>query len=420
MSNAGGASLDIQMLRWQQEVYTSDVRFQVIAAGRRCGKSRYAAYRLLLSALDGKPGETWYVGLTQGNARDVMWNTFHEIARPVIKSSHINNLQITLINGAVVSLKGSDRPDTMRGASLKLCVMDEYGFMRESVWSEIIRPALADRKGKAIFIGTPAGRNHFYDLAQYAEKAGDPDWGYWHFTSYDNETLDPNEIDAAKRSLSTHVFNQEFRASFNARESELFKDDWLQFAEDDHRIGDYYIAIDLAGFQEGATKNKRLDESAIAVVKVMDDGEWFVEEIRHGRWGFDETVRNIFHTVQKYKPLSVGIEKGIAKQAVMSPLMDMMSRHGLFFRIEELTHGNQNKANRVVHALQGRFEHGKITLKQADWNLPFIDQLMQFPSSMTHDDLVDALAYIDQLAKVCYNTNIEIDEWEAYDPMAGY
>lgn len=374
-----------------------------------------------MTALDGLPGEVWYVGLTQSNARDVMWKLLHDIARPVIKSSHINNLQITLINGATISLKGSDRPDTMRGASLKLCVMDEYGFMKESVWSEIIRPALADQKGSAVFIGTPAGRNHFYELAQYAEKADDPDWGYWHFTSYQNETLDPEEINAAKAQLSTHVFNQEFQASFNARESELFKDDWLQFSDQrPTEDGDWYIAIDLAGFEEGGTKKKRLDDSAMAIVFVNDSGEWFVEDIKYGRWGFDETVRNIFWAVQKYKPLAIGIEKGIAKQAIMSPLQDMMKKHNLFFRVEELSHGNQNKATRVVHALQGRFEHGRVTLKTGEWNIKFIDQLMQFPSSLTHDDLIDALAYIDQLAKVCYDWDMEVDEWDSLDAVAGY
>lgn len=413
--------LNIQMLKWQQEVYTSGKRFQVIAAGRRCGKSRYAAYRMLLAALDGKPGEVWYIGLTQGNARDIMWNTFLDIARPVVKGSNVNNLQIHLINGATVSLKGSDRPDTMRGASLKLAVLDEYGFMKESVWSEIIRPALADQKGSAVFIGTPAGRNHFYDLAQYAEMSKDDAWGYWHFTSYDNETLDPAEIDAAKAQLSTHIFNQEFQASFNARESELFKDEWVEIVDKfPEAEGDYYIAIDLAGFEEAGIKKKRLDDSAMAIVKVTDEGEWHVEEIKYGRWGFDETVRNIFWAVQKYKPLAIGIEKGIAKQAVMSPLMDMMKKHNLFFRVEELSHGNTNKTTRVVHALQGRFEHGRILLKEGDWNIKFLDQLFQFPSGLTHDDLIDALAYIDQLAKTCYSWDFEVDEWDALDADIGY
>lgn len=416
-----GANLNVQLLSWQKKVWTNAERFQVIAAGRRCGKSRYAAWRMIVAALDGTPGEVWYIGLTQGNARDVMWQLLHELARPIIKSSHVNNLQISLINGSKISLKGSDRPDTMRGSSLKLAVLDEAAFMKPSVWEEIIRPALADQKGKAVFIGTPEGRNWFYELYVYAEMSGDEDWAAYHFTSYDNELLDPKEVDAAKKSMSSMVFNQEFMASFNAKESELFKEAWLQFDPEEPEYGDYYIAIDLAGFQElGKKGNKRLDNSAIAIVKVNEDG-WWVKDILCGKWTMDETIRNIFHCVRKYKPISVGIEKGIARQAVMSPLMDMMKRHNLFFRIEELTHGNINKTNRIVHSLQGRFEHGRITLNEGEWNIQFVDELMQFPSALTHDDMIDALSYIDQLARVAYAGNFEEhDDWECLDSVAGY
>jgi predicted phage terminase large subunit-like protein len=415
------ADLNVELLKWQQQVWTDGKRFQVIAAGRRCGKSRYSAWRMIVAALDGKPGEVWYVGLTQGNARDTMWRLLHELAGPVIKSSHVNNLQITLINGATISLKGSDRPETMRGSSLKLVVLDEAAFMKPFVWEIILRPALADQKGSAVFISTPDGRSWFYDLYVYADQSDDEDWVAYHLTSYDNELLDSKEIDAAKRSMSTMAFTQEFMASFNARESELFKEDWLIFDEEEPEIGDYYIAIDPAGFEQlGKKGNKRLDDTAIAIVKVNEKG-WWVKEIKYGRWTFDETVRHIFHAVQKFRPISVGIERGIAKQAMMSPLMDMMKRHNLFFRIEELTHGNINKANRVINALQGRMEHGRIVFNKGDWNIKLVDQLMQFPSPLTHDDLIDSLSYIDQLAHVAYSGNWEeYDDFEILDAVAGY
>jgi phage terminase large subunit-like protein len=99
----------------------------------------------------------------------------------------------------------------------------------------------------------------------------------------------------------------------------------------------------------------------------------------------------------------------------------MMKRHNLFFRIEELTHGNINKTNRIVHSLQGRFEHGRVVLNEGDWNIQFVDELMQFPSPLTHDDMIDALSYIDQLAHVAYSGNFEQhDDWEPYDSVAGY
>ena len=105
--------LNVQLLPWQQEVFGDPTRFKIVAAGRRTGKSRLAAWMLVIYALQTERGHVFYVAPTQGQARDIMWSTLLEIAHPVIKSSHINNLQITLINGTTISLKGADRPETM-------------------------------------------------------------------------------------------------------------------------------------------------------------------------------------------------------------------------------------------------------------------------------------------------------------------
>jgi predicted phage terminase large subunit-like protein len=414
--------LDIELLPWQQEVWADNTRFKIVAAGRRTGKSRLAAWLLIVNALQAERGHVFYVAPTQGQARDIMWQTLLELGNPVISGSHINNLQIKLVNGATISLKGADRPETMRGVSLKFLVLDEYADMKPDVFEQILRPALADQKGCAMFIGTPMGRNHFYDLYKYAELGNDETYKAWHFTSYDNPILDPNEIDTAKKSMSSYAFRQEFMASFEARGSEMFKEDWVKFGEESSGEGDYYIAVDLAGFEEvnkKRTKNTKLDETAIAVVKVNPNG-WFVENIIYGRWTLDETAAKIFQAVRDYEPVSVGIERGIAKQAVMSPLMDLQKRHGTFFRVEELTHGNKKKTDRVMWALQGRFENGFVTLKKGEWNSRFLDQLFQFPDALTHDDLIDALAYIDQLAHVAYDYDYEVDDYEILDVVSGY
>jgi predicted phage terminase large subunit-like protein len=213
-------------------------------------------------------------------------------------------------------------------------------------------------------------------------------------------------------------------ASFEALGSEIFKEEWVQFDEDEPDIGDYYIAIDLAGFDDPSSrskKNKRLDSTAISVVKVNEHG-WYVKEVIYGRWTLEQTAQKIFNAVDKFQPVSVGIERGIAKQAVMSPLTDLMKQRSRFFRVEELTHGNQKKIDRIVWALQGRFENGMVTLNKGEWNSEFLDQLFQFPNHLVHDDLIDSLAYIDQLAKVAYHTDlIDLDEeFEPLDLIAGY
>jgi len=414
--------LKVELLPWQQEVFEDPTRFKVIAAGRRTGKSRLAAWCLILNALQATRGHVFYVAPTQGQARDIMWQMLLELGHPVIASSHVNNLQIKLVNGATIALKGADRPETMRGVSLKFLVMDEYADMKPEVWEQILRPALADQKGHAMFIGTPMGRNHFYELYTYAKVADDPTFAGYHFTSYDNPLLDPDEIKAAEKSMSTFSFRQEFMASFEAQGSELFKEDYIKFDEEEPQIGAYYIAVDLAGFadvQKVTTKTKRLDQTAISVVKASENG-WWVANIVHGRWGVEETARRIFEAVRDYKPIAVGIEKGALKNAVYPYLNDLMKKNQRFFRIEELTHGNKKKTDRIVWALQGRFEHGTITLNKGSWNSQFLDELFQFPNVLVHDDLIDSLAYIDQLAKIAYAIDFEEEDYQFLDKYAGY
>lgn len=418
------SDLAVKLLNWQQEVFKDPTRFKVIAAGRRCGKSRLASWMLIINALQADRGHVFYVAPTQGQARDIMWHTLLELGHPVIAGSHINNLQIKLVNGATISLKGADRPETMRGVSLKFLVMDEYADMKPEVWEQILRPALADQKGNALFIGTPMGRNHFYELYKYAELGDDPTFKAWHFTSYDNELLDNDEIDMAKKSMSSYAFRQEFMASFEAKGSEMFKEDWVRFSEEVPEYGDYYVAVDLAGFEEvnkKRSKSTKLDSTAIAVVKVTDDGDWHVANIVTGRWELNETATKILQVVRDYQPVAVGIEKGIARQAVMSPLSDLMRKTNTYFHVEELSHGNKKKIDRVMWALQGRFENGRVTLSKGEWNTKFLDELFQFPNELVHDDTVDALAYIDQLAKVPYGLGeVDHEEYDFIDIVSGY
>tara|TARA_Y100000817_G_scaffold300374_1_gene279339 strand:+ start:302 stop:1555 length:1254 start_codon:yes stop_codon:yes gene_type:complete len=414
---------DIDLLPWQKKVWNSKARFKVVAAGRRTGKSRLAAYMLLVKGLQTTEGEIFYVAPTQGQARDILWNLLMELGSSVIESHHINNMQIRLVNGTQISLKGSDRPETLRGNKVAFVAIDEYADMRESVWELVLRPALTDLapSSSALFIGTPTGRNHFYEL--YKKAMDYEDYEAFHFTSYDNNLLDKKEINAAKKSMSSFGFRQEYMASFEARGSEMFKEDWVRFETEEPTTGDYYISIDLAGFAEVGQSRRRkktnLDSSAIAIVKVNADG-WWVKDIISGRWDLNETAMKIFQAVRDYQPLAVGIERGIAKQAVMSPLSDLMRQHAVYFRIEELTHGNKNKTDRIMWALQGRFENGMIRLNRGAWNDKFLDELYQFPDALTHDDCVDALSYCDQMANIVYVDEYIEDNYEPYDVVAGY
>jgi predicted phage terminase large subunit-like protein len=308
--------------------------------------------------------------------------------------------------------------------------MDEYASMKPEVWEMILRPTLADVKGGALFIGTPAGKNHFYKLwidAQIDENQND--WEAFQFNSTDNTFLDPSEINDAKRSMSTQAFRQEFEATFESFSGGVFKEEWIKYSDDDvfdqssKTQGSYVISVDPAGFEKAdkdrGLKSSKLDETAISVVKICGD-EWHVKDILHGRWGIKETAEKILDAAEEVEAITVGIEAGALKNAIMPYIEDLMRIRGRWVNITDVSHGGKRKQDRIVWALQGRMEHGKLMFRKADWNHDFITQMLDFPSPLSHDDLLDSLAYIDQVSVVDFAQSIELDDWDPIDEYTGY
>jgi phage terminase large subunit-like protein len=419
------SELDVKLHPAQLEIFNSDKRFKVVSAGRRFGKSRLAAWILIIKALQSTEKDVFYIGPTFQQAKDIMWNMLKELLQgtELIEQTHENTATMTLTNGRKISLKGSDRPDTLRGVGLAYVVLDEYASMKVEVWEQIIRPTLADVKGGALFIGTPAGKNHFYDLFLEAEK--DKDWDTFQFNSTDNPLIDPEEVAVARRTMSTQAFRQEFEASFVSFTGGIFKSDWIKTDKEEPENGNYVIAVDPAGFekveQERGIKGSKLDETAIAIVKI-DGDQWWVKNILHGRWSIKETAKKILDSAIDVQATTVGIESGALKNAILPYLEDEMRAQGRWVPITDVTHGGKKKADRITWALQGRLEHGKITFNPDQNYIKDLEtQLIEFPTKGTHDDIIDALAYIDQVSVADFMHTIELDEdWEPYDDVSGY
>jgi len=417
--------LDVQLHPAQLEIFNSTARFKVVSAGRRFGKSRLAAWILIIKALQSESKDVFYIGPTFQQAKDIMWNMLKELLHDtdLIETTHENTATMKLVNGRRISLKGSDRPDTLRGVGLAYVVLDEYASMKVEVWEQIIRPTLSDVKGGALFIGTPAGKNHFYDLYLEAEK--DEDWEAFQYTSIDNPLIDPKEVEVAKRTMSTQAFRQEFEASFVSFTGGIFKNEWIKYDENEPEEGNFVIAVDPAGFEavekERGLKGSKLDETAISIVKIHGD-KWWVKDILHGRWNIKETASKILQAAIENQATTVGIESGALKNAILPYLQDEMRTQGRWVVITDVTHGGKKKADRITWALQGRLEHGKITFnRNTNWNGELETQLIEFPSKGTHDDIIDSLAYIDQVSVADFMHTIEIEEeWEPYDDVAGY
>ena len=416
----------------QAEIFYDPTRFKVVAAGRRFGKSYLAAVTLFVEAsktskvrsdgvvVDLALEEVYYVAPTFDQGKKILWPLLKELGHELIANKWENTGELLLINGRRISIKGSDRPDSLRGVGLSYVVMDEYAFMKEEVWELIISPALTRTEGGALFIGTPDGKNHFYTLYRRG-LSGDPDWKSWHFASETNPFLPRKEIEMAKGRMALDRYKQEYEASFEGGAGIVLTRDMFPIVDTLPYPGDYYVACDLAGFEatEGGRKLARLDDHAIAVV-LNHQGGWCITDIIHGQWDTRETALRIVKAYRDNRPNLLGIEKGMSRNAVMPYLADEMNRLGIFFTPQDVTHGNNKKTDRIAWALQGRAEKGRIQLLRGKWNAAFLEQAEDFPSPQAHDDLLDAVAYIDQLSEPWFDGPDYVDNWKPMDAYAGY
>ena len=197
----------------QTKIFDSDARFRVVSAGRRFGKSFLSIWEMARAARH--PGKNiFYIAPSYRQAKQIIWDTLkHELGkRNWIKRVNESDLSVTLKNNSKISLRSADNPDSMRGVSLDMAILDEAAFMKKETWTEVIRPALSDKQGNALFITTPKGRNWIYDL--HTEAKIMDDWSAFQFTTIQGGNVLPEEVEAAKRELDEKTFRQEYEATF--------------------------------------------------------------------------------------------------------------------------------------------------------------------------------------------------------------
>ena len=207
---------EISLRYAQGQVFNSEKRFRILVAGRRFGKSYLACIELLRGAIN-RPGEVYfYCAPTYRMAKDIAWKELKKLVPKVwIAAKNETDLRLDLINGSSIELKGTENAMALRGRSLAGVVLDEAAFMDKDVWAEVIRPALADKQGWALFISTPDGTaSWFYDMWCFCGETERDDWQRWSFTTIEGGNVAPEEVEAARGQLDARTFRQEFEASF--------------------------------------------------------------------------------------------------------------------------------------------------------------------------------------------------------------
>ena len=206
---------------WQRECHLKSKRFTVLALHRRAGKTELALMELIDKAMRFAEdlGLFFYITPELKQAKTVAWLRLKARLEPLRIAGGVaineSELSVTFLNnGAMIRLYGADNPDAMRGVRLDGVVIDEVGQIKPEVWDAIVRPALADRLGWALFIGTPKGVNLFSALFYRAQELHD--WHSARYTVYDTNALDANEVATIRAQTSEAYFAQEYLCDFTA------------------------------------------------------------------------------------------------------------------------------------------------------------------------------------------------------------
>ena len=236
----------INLTQAQTKVFLNQERFRVLVAGRRFGKTYLALTELLHASISKPQSINWYVAPTYRQAKQIAWKNLKQMMPPSqIAATNETDLSVELNNGTVAALRGADNYDALRGVGLDFVVMDEFADMHADAWFEVLRPMLADKQGRALWIGTPKGYNHFHDLYRYAQDT--PEWGAWQFTTADGTRVAEEEIAAARRDMGEREFRQEFMATFEALAGRVYsnfdRDQNVQDLKDNG--GTLYIGMDF-------------------------------------------------------------------------------------------------------------------------------------------------------------------------------
>jgi len=256
-------------------------RFRVINCGRRWGKTTLAVEEIKGKALY-KSSRIAYIAPTYQQARDIAWQMLVTELRPITVKVNESRLELEVRTKdderSFIYLRGWESIETLRGQHFDLIVIDEIAQMRnfENNWQEVVRPTLTDTRGEAIFISTPKGFNHFYEL--YNKEHKDNDYKSFHFTSYDNPHIPSDELDKAQKELTEDRFAQEYMADFRKTEGLVYKefDRERHLFEEPGFVGEEFSVVKTFGGVDFGTTNPC---AIIEVKKDRDSNYWVYERL---------------------------------------------------------------------------------------------------------------------------------------------
>jgi len=339
------------------KVHQDPARFRVLVAGRRFGKTTLAIDELIERALQSKH-PCWYVAPTYKQAKMIAWEMLlSKLPKELIASKNEVELEVKMIVGAPICLKGADNEDSLRGAGLAFVVLDEYAMMKQNVWQEIIRPMLTDTKGKALFIGTPAGKNSLFELYLKGQRKEDG-FSSYRFGTVDNPFIDPAEVADAKKQLNAIYYRQEYEASFEDYTGLIYP----EFNVNAHVIEPHYV--DKLFPRIGAIDPAISGTTAAIKAYINEDGVITIYS------EFYEPLKRVSEIVPEISEQDVdwfidpaSAAKNVMRDGKLYSLYDEYSEYGIMARPAE------NDVNAGINHVAEMFKAGKIRIFSSCKNL---------------------------------------------------
>ena len=381
----------------QQTIADNPSRFKVVVAGRRFGKT-YLSMREICYRARVPNQEIFYITTSYRAAKMILWKPLKRRLLDLrwVRKINESELSILLKNGSTISLKGAEDPDKLRGVSLSYAVIDEAAECKlESLWGEIVRPALADQQGGALFIGTPKGKsNPFYDL--YITAKEQTDWVAFQYTTIQGGFVTEQEIEAARQDMSERQFNQEFLATFETYENRVA---WA-FARDVHVIDEpkevntsiIHVGMDFNINPAVATISVQLNKDTLAVI----------DEIQMFASNTDEMSSEINRRYPRSKVFVYPDPSGSRRQTSSSGMSDHLILQNAGFVVKAPR--KHDPVRDRINAINARFKSadGKVNLyiaKTAKYTIECLDKHQFKEGTMVpdkdsgYDHMFDALSY---------------------------
>ena len=268
----------MQLHKTQAIVAKDDTTYRVVNCGRQWGKTTLAVYEMIACAYARKDREIAYFATTYDQARNIAWSMLKNFSQPAwAKTPNESRLELLLKTQdggqSRITLRGYENVETARGQQFDFLVPDEVAQMKkwEYNWQAVLEPTLGFRKGKALFISTPQGYNHFHEMYEKGQDNNNDLWKSWHFTTYDNPYFPVERIEQSKKDSTADWFHQEWMADFR-KYTGLAHKSWDR---EINMIDPFDVPSEWQrgrGFDYGSTHF-----TASSKIAIDPDDNWFVE-----------------------------------------------------------------------------------------------------------------------------------------------